>query len=418
MKTAKAIITPDSQEISLEPLGPGHGHLLRNIVLFARMLRALGIKVTPTQILDLVEGLRHIDMRRREDFKFTAQTILISRSDHLELFNRAFDLFWQARDENELLEMSLGDLLRRPPEIKPEDLEPVESKTSGDGSEKEAEDPIIETVYTYSAREVLRQKDFADLTPQELQEVKQLMQAMAWELEQRRTRRRTRARHGLYPDMRRTFRQNLRYGGEPLELAWRRRKQKRRPLVVICDISGSMERYSRVLLKFIYVISNGLEKVEAFVFSTRLTRITHHLRQRDIDAALDEAMHSIHDWAGGTRIGESLKTFNYEWGRRVLGQGAIVLLISDGWDRGDIALLDHEMNRLQLSCHRLIWLNPLLGAENYEPLTRGIQTALPYVDDFMPVHNLKSLEQLGALLERLGEYRPERRQHSVKTQLV
>jgi uncharacterized protein with von Willebrand factor type A (vWA) domain len=211
--------------------------------------------------------------------------------------------------------------------------------------------------------------------------------------------------------MRRTFRQNLRYGGEPLQLAWRRRKLKRRPLVVICDISGSMERYSRVLLKFIYAISNGLEKVEAFVFSTRLTRITHHLKNRDIDTALDEATLSIHDWAGGTRIGESLKTFNYEWGRRVLGQGAIVLLISDGWDRGDIDLLEQEMNRLQLSCHRLIWLNPLLGAENYEPLTRGIQTALPYIDDFLPVHNLKSLEQLGVLLERLGEYRPERRQH-------
>jgi uncharacterized protein with von Willebrand factor type A (vWA) domain len=247
-----------------------------------------------------------------------------------------------------------------------------------------------------------------------MQEIKKMMQEMAWELEQRRTRRRMRAKRGLYPDMRRTFRQNLRYGGEPLELAWRKRKLKRRPLVVICDISGSMERYSRVLLKFIYVISNGLEKVEAFVFSTRLTRITHHLYQRDIDTALDEATHSIHDWAGGTRIGESLKTFNYEWGRRVLGQGAIVLLISDGWDRGDIGLLKREMDRLQLSCHRLIWLNPLLGSENYEPLTRGIQTALPYIDDFLPVHNLKSLDQLGELLERLSEYRPERKQHAVQ----
>lgn len=411
MKTAKAIITPDSQEISLEPLGPGHGHLLRNMVLFARMLRALGIKVTPTQILDLVDGLEHIDIRRREDFKNTMQTILVSRYEHLELFQRAFDLFWQVRDENELLEMSLGDLRRKPPEVKQDELEPVESGAEGDGSEKESEEPIIETVYTYSAREVLRQKDFAELTLEELEEIKHLMQAMVWELEKRRSRRRTRARHGLYPDMRRTFRQNLRYGGEPLQLAWRRRKLKRRPLVVICDISGSMERYSRVLLKFVYAISSGLEKVEAFVFSTRLTRITHHLKNKDIDLALDEAMLAIHDWAGGTRIGESLKSFNYEWGQRVLGQGAIVLLISDGWDRGDIDLLDREMSRLQLSCHRLIWLNPLLGSEDYEPLTRGIQTALPYIDDFMPVHNLESLEQLGTLLERLGEYRPERRQH-------
>jgi uncharacterized protein with von Willebrand factor type A (vWA) domain len=390
----------------------GHGHLLRNMVLFGRMLRALGMDVTPTQILDLVEGLKHIDLRRREDVKNTAQTILVSRYEHLDLFNRAFDLFWQARDENELLELDLGRLLRSKKPPKPEELIPLEAGQEGEGdSKQELDQPLLDTIYTYSAREVLRQKDFADLTAEELQEVKQLMQQMVWELEQRRTRRKTRARHGLYPDMRRTFRQNLRYGGEPLELAWRRRKLKRRPLVVICDISGSMERYSRVLLKFIYVISNGLEKVEAFVFSTRLTRITHHLRQRDIDTALDEAMRFIHDWAGGTRIGESLKTFNYEWSRRVLGQGAIVLLISDGWDRGDIDLLQREMDRLQLSCHRLIWLNPLLGSENYEPLTRGIQTALPYVDDFLPVHNLKNLEQLGDLLERLGEYRPSRRQH-------
>ncbi len=411
MQTAKSIRPSHSPDISLDPLGPGHGHLLRNIVLFGRMLRAAGMEVTPTHILDLVEGLNQIDMNRREDFKNTAQTILVSRYEQLDLFSRAFDLFWQAREENELLQMDLGHLLRRNQPPKPENLTPTESKQKGDGSEKESDKPLLDTIYTYSAREVLRQKDFADLTPDELQEVKKLMQEMAWELEQRRTRRRMRARHGVYPDMRRTFRQNLRYGGELLELAWRRRKLKRRPLVVICDISGSMERYSRVLLKFIYVISNGLDKVEAFVFSTRLTRITHHLHYRNIDTALDEATRSIHDWAGGTRIGESLKTFNYEWGRRVLGQGAIVLLISDGWDRGDINLLKHEMERLQLSCHRLIWLNPLLGSENYEPLTRGIQTALPYMDDFLPVHNLKSLEQLGNLLERLSEHRPERRQH-------
>ncbi|MCB9079855.1 MAG: VWA domain-containing protein, partial [Anaerolineaceae bacterium] len=180
---------------------------------------------------------------------------------------------------------------------------------------------------------------------------------------------------------------------------------------VIADISGSMERYSRVLLKFIYSISNGLDNVEAFVFGTRLTRITRYLREKNIDMALDQVTASVHDWAGGTRIGDALKTFNYEWGRRVLGQGAIVLIISDGWDRGDIDLLGREMNRLQLSSQRLIWLNPLLGSENYEPLTRGIQAALPYIDDFLPVHNLVSLEQLGHLLERLGEHKPARRHH-------
>lgn len=391
-----------------------HGHLLRNLVLFGRLLRALGLDVTPTQIIDLAEGLKYIDIRRRQDFKNTARTVLVNRREHLELFDRAFDLFWQARERGELARLELGQLLTRQPKAQQEELVLTTAEDRGEGPQPESEEPGIDQIYTYSAHEVLREKEFSELTADEMEEVKHLMQAMAWELEKRRTRRKTRSPHGVVLDMRRMFRQNLRYGGEPLQLAWRRRKRKRRPLVVICDISGSMERYSRILLQFIYVISNGLEKVEAFVFSTRLTRITRYLQERDIDRALDQVADAVQDWAGGTRIGEALKTFNYEWGRRVLGQGAIVLIISDGWDRGDIALLEREMSRLQLSCHRLIWLNPLLGSINYEPLTRGIQAALPYVDDFMPVHNLESLEQLGDLLERMGEYRPLRRQHPLR----
>ncbi|MFQ5855536.1 MAG: VWA domain-containing protein [Anaerolineae bacterium] len=393
----------------------GHGHLLRNMVLFGRLLRALGLDVTPTQIIDLAEGLKYIDLRRRPDFKNTARTVLVNRWEHIETFDRAFDLFWQARETGELAQLDLGQLLQMKPQAQEEkELFPTQGDDEGQGPEGESEEPAIEEIYTYSAYEVLRHKDFSELTPDEIEEVRHLMQEMAWELEQRRTRRKTRSRHGAYLDMRRIFRQNLRYGGEPLQLAWRRRKHKRRPLVVICDISGSMERYSRILLQFIYVISNGLEKVEAFVFSTRLTRITRYLRERDIDAALDQVTDAVQDWAGGTRIGEALKTFNFEWDRRVLGQGAIALIISDGWDRGDIDLLEREMSRLQLSCHRLIWLNPLLGSVNYEPLTRGIQAALPYVDDFLSVHNLASLEQLGDLLERLSEHRPVRRQRPIR----
>lgn len=391
-----------------------HGHLLRNMLLFGRLLRAVGIKITPTQILDLVAALDYVDIGRREDFKNTARTILINHHEHIPLFDRAFDLFWQARDKTALLEMDMGSLLLKKPEAEEKTLEfvsPQEQNGKDDEPEKESDEPVLDTVYTYSAREVLRHKDFADLEPDELQEIKRMMQSLRWELERRRTRRKTPARHGAHIDMRRTFRQNLRYGGQPLKLSRRQRKLKRRPLVLICDISGSMERYSRVLLKFVYAISNGLDRVEAFVFSTRLTRITRELRHKNIDTALDQVTASIKDWAGGTRIGDALKTFNYQWGRRVLGQGAIVMIISDGWDRGDIDLLDTEMNRLQLSCQRLIWLNPLLGSENYEPLTRGIQTALPYTDDFLPVHNLASLEQLGRLLENVGEHKPSRPQH-------
>jgi uncharacterized protein with von Willebrand factor type A (vWA) domain len=390
------------------------GHLLRNIVLFGRLLRALGMDVTPTQMLDWVEGLKYVDLRRRQDVKDAARAIFVNHHDFLPLFDKAFDLFWQARGEKELSELDLSAFVQQLTQARQEEtLAPPEEGGEGSNGQEKDEEPIIERIYTYSAREVLRQKDFAEMTLPEVEEVKHLIQHMEWKLEQRRTRRKTPASNGTFIDMRRTLRQNMRYGNEPLQLVWRSRRLKRRPMVVISDISGSMERYSRILLKFIYAISSGLDRVQAFVFSTRLTRITRQLKERDIDVALDQVSQAIPDWAGGTRIGDALKTFNYHWGRRVLGQGAIVLIISDGWDRGDIDLLAHEMRRLQLSCQRLIWLNPLLGMESYEPLTRGIQAALPHIDDFLPVHNLASLEQLGRLLEHLGEYHPVRRQHTL-----
>ena len=404
-----------SRELAFPEVQESHGHLLRNMVLFGRLLRTLGLDVTPTQIIDLVGALEHIDLSRREDFKNAARTILVNRQEHLELFDRAFDLFWRAREQGALQQMELGQLLQRRPKQPDQEAVLWEKEERGETpGDDEPERTELDRIYTYSAREVLRHKDFADFTEEELEEVKALMQELRWELEKRPTRRRTRAHRGPYLDMRRIFRTSLRYGGEPLRLAWRRRKLKRRPLVLICDISGSMERYSRVLLQFIYALTNGLENVEAFVFSTRLTRITRYLRTHDVDEALDRVADAVRDWGGGTRIGEALKTFNFEWGRRVLGRGAIVIIISDGWDRGDIELLRREMERLQRSSYRLIWLNPLLGSAEYEPLTRGIQAALPYVDDFLPVHNLRSLEQLGQLLEELGEHRPSRAQRPVK----
>ena len=394
----------------IAPSAPGIDqphHLLRNLLHFGRLLRAIGIEVTPPQMVDLVESLKYIDLGQREDFKNAACTVLINHPEHLPLFERAFDLFWQARDETELLELNLGRQKATPqPQAEEKEVTLRESVAEGPTPEQESDEAETGTVQSYSALELLRHKDFAHLTPAELAEVKRLIQAMAWQLEQRRTRRKIQASHGSALDMRRLLRSNLRYGGELLQLTWRRPKLKRRPLVVICDVSGSMEQYSRILLKFIYAISSGLNRVEAFVFSTRLTRITRQLKAGEIDAALDQVMAVIWDWGGGTRIGEALKRFNYEWGRRMLGQGALVLIISDGLDRGNIELLEREMARLQLSCQRLIWLNPLLGSTNYQPLARGIQTALPYVDDFLPVHNMASLEQLGQLLERLGEHRP------------
>lgn len=371
--------------------------LVSRLVLFGRMLRALGLDVTLEQSAAFAAALGYIDLQQREDVKAAARAMLVHHREHLPLFEAAFDLFWR----------DLGaHPFPPPPPMWPVGRERIRFDL---GDSSGGDEPSEEVQPAYSAREVLRQKDFAELTSAELEEVKHLMQGLSWKLEQRWAQRQVHAARGTYFDMRRTFRNSLRIG-EPIRLYWRRRQRKRRPLVVLCDISGSMERYARILLQFIYVMSGRLERVEAFVFSTRLTRITRQLQQRDIEAALDGAMGLIHDWAGGTRIGEVLRTFNYDWARRVLGQGAIVLIISDGWDRGDSVLLAREMVRLQRSAHRLVWLSPLLGWPDYEPLTAGIQAALPYVDDFLPAHNLASLEEIGALLEHLSERRPVRKQ--------
>jgi hypothetical protein len=232
-----------------------------------------------------------------------------------------------------------------------------------------------------------------------------MMAELVWELGQRRTHRYVAGRGGLL-DMRRTLRQNLRYGGEILQWSRRTPKIKVRPLVVLADISGSMQQYTRPLLHFLYGLKHGLQqRVEVFVFATRLSYITRQLRHKEIDEALHDVTATVQDWSGGTRIGEAVKEFNYHWARRVLHGGPVVLLISDGWDRGDPALLRHEMARLHKLCHRLIWLNPLLGSEQYQPLTRGMQAAIDHIDDFLPVHNLASLEELAAHLRHFDEKR-------------
>lgn len=380
----------------------GSGHLTRNLVLFARLLRVGGLDVTPVQLGDWLEAIDHIDVRRREDFKNATRAILVSRSSDLDWFDLAFDLFWQARDPRELSRLELGKLVQSGNDKRPPPNEALGGAMPKESANDSAAD---EETGAWSAREILRHKDFAELTGDELSEVRQLISQMRLRLETRRSRRRIAAKSGRHLDLRRTLRRNLSQGAELIHLAKRNRKRRRRPIVVLCDISGSMESYSRLLLHFIYAITHaaelGVSRVEAFVFGTRLTRISRQLRSRDVDTALRSASQQIEDWGGGTRTGEALKCFNFDWSRRLLGRGAVVMIISDGWDRGDIGLLGTEIRRLQLSCHRLIWLNPLLGSPSYEPLTRGMVAALPYIDDFLPVHNLHSLEQLGALLASL-----------------
>lgn len=391
-------------------------YLLHNLILFGRLLRALGLDINPGRMIDLVQALEHVNLAHKSDFYFTARSLLVHDREDLPLFDQAFELFWRAPREKTLFSELFKAGMEAPrdePLVTAAELEKLKQDSDANG-EDESDDEvqeIIEVTRTYSTREVMRHKDFGELSPEEIQAVKWFMAQMAWELGLRRTRRQRPGR-GQRLDLRRSLRRNLRYGGELIEWPSRQFKYKPRPLVVIADISGSMERYTRLLLHFIYSLTKKLEQqVEAFVFSTHLTRITRQLRNKEIDRALEEVSYEVSDWSGGTRIGDSLKTFNFEWGRRVLGRGAIVLLISDGWDRGDPELLRQEIGRLQRSCHRLVWLNPLLGSTAYEPLTRGMQASLPYIDDFLPVDNLASLEDLALHLQNLtAEKRPSHRQ--------
>jgi uncharacterized protein with von Willebrand factor type A (vWA) domain len=361
-------------------------------------------------MVDLVHALEYIEIGRKADFYHAARSLLVHRQEDIPLFDEAFKAFWRKPAEGwTTLDLrALGEkrrlkrLVFTPPPLR----NPNADQTDQGSSDATAADepPLLQVTMTFSSREVLRHKDFSDLTGEEFEAVKRLMAGIVWHLGVRRTRRLHPGPGSLF-DLRRTLRQNLKYGGEVLHWVRRHPKTKPRPLVIIADISGSMERYTRLLLHFVYSLTMGFsQNMESFVFSTRLTRITRQLRDRDVDRALREVSHRVPDWSGGTRIGEALKTFNFDWARRVLGRGAVVLIISDGWDRGDIDLLEHEMARLQRSCHRLIWLNPLLGSPNYEPLSRGIKTSLPYVDDFLPVHNLASLEDLAEHLASLSSY--------------
>lgn len=385
------------------------GTILHNLVLFGRLLRALGMDVNPGRVIDMVQALEFVEIGQRADFYYTARSLFVHRKEDLPLFDEAFELFWQ-KPAGEGVDFShfnrvtdtAPEQMMVPPQPDNNQSEGKEEVASEDEDEEDDTQQLIEVTQTYSTRERIAQMDFGQMSAAELQLVKQFMAELVWNIGQRRTRRKKTAVHAHMLDLRRTLRRNMRYGGELLEWPRRQYKIKPRPVVVIADMSGSMEQYTKLLLHFIYGLAGGLDqKVEAFVFSTRLTRVTRQLEHKDLDFALADVANEVSDWAGGTRIGEAIKTFNFEWGRRVLGNGAVVLLISDGWDRGDPQLLKKEMARLQRNVHRLVWLNPLLGSERYEPLTRGMQAALPHIDDFLPVHNLNSLETLAEHLAGL-----------------
>ena len=386
------------------------GHLFGNLLRFGRLLRALGLDVQAGGMLDVAEALGHVDIGRRTDFYHALRTLLVRRAQDLPVFDEAFRLFWRPpRGERTARDLrAMGERRRfAPPEV---DVPP---DAPAAGAADEREDPLLRleqvAAMTYSAREVSRTKDFATFTDTEIADARALMASLAWAPATRVTRR-WRAGSGQTIDIRRAVRHNLRFGGELVALPRRTRRTRPRPLVLLCDVSGSMERYSRMLLHFVHTLARGFDEVETFLFSTTLTRVTRQLARRGVDDVVPTLPRHVPDWSGGTRIGDALGRFNLDWARRVMGHAPTVLLISDGWDRGEPARLGREMARLQRSCHRLVWLNPLLGSPRYRPLTRGMQAALPWIDDFMPVHNLASLESLAEHLNRLVDRRPVRRQ--------
>ncbi|MFV9507420.1 MAG: vWA domain-containing protein [Oscillochloridaceae bacterium umkhey_bin13] len=386
------------------------GQLTNYVTAFAALLHATGVAVGPGQVLTGLDALSQVTITEREQFRAALRCTLVRRHEDLAMFELAFALFWQAGTNAPLapdqLEQALPLIAARQRQLR---LPHRPAETDAPSPpESEAHQPELRLAFSYD--EVLRQKDFAQCSWEELAACKELIRRMPWQVTTRPSRRQQVAPRGRQLDLRRTLRAARRTGGEPLRLARRQPRPVRRPVVLICDISGSMERYARLLIQFAHALRAGLGQVESFVFGTRLTRITRQLRHADLDAALDAVSQQVCDWSGGTRIGAAIKQFNYAWGRRVLGSGPVVLLISDGWDRGEPELLAREMDRLQRSCHRLIWLNPLLGRPGYAPLTVGLQAALPFVDDFLPVHNLASLEQLGQHLAQLPTDRPKRRQ--------
>ena len=377
------------------------GYLLENLAEFARLLRSLGIAVSSGSTVEAARAAQCIDIGKKDDFRLALRAILVRRAEDLQVFDRAFRVFWSGPSgtSTKLDLRPLGSERRfGEPTV---EMESLSGKADSVDSEADTRVERVE-IATYSQREVLRQKDFKNFTAEETAQAVRLLREMRWRPEHRKTKRWVAVGRGTSADLRKLLARFAWREADPAPLPMRVRNTAPRPLVLLCDISGSMERYTRMLLWFACCLTGNLRSVESFVFATRLTRITKKLRGRRGSNPLREIGRLVPDWSGGTCIGDAVRVFNMQWARRIRRNGAIVLLVSDGWDRGNPESLGHEIARLQRSCHRLIWLSPLLGDPRYEPLTRGLQAALPYIDDFLPVHNLASLDRLGAHLNTLS----------------
>jgi uncharacterized protein len=379
--------------------------LAANVMHFARMLRRAGLPVGPAESLAGQRALSLVDIGNRTQARTALRSAMIHRHEHQDVFDQAFNLFW--RDPT-AAEQAAAIALLDAQKDRPKDRPPPGSRRVAEAmaSPREMkprvgdEPPVTDAVLTVSDRERLQHMDFEAMSAEEIDQAKREIRRLVLPLDARRTRRLRADPLGPVTDLRRTIRQSLRQGGEIVTIARNRQVTRPPPLVVLCDISGSMSRYAQILMLFLHAVTNDRDRVHVFLFGTRLSNVTRQLRHRDAEVAFQMVSHVVPDWSGGTRIGEALDSFNRFWARRVLAQGAIVLLITDGLDRDGARGLAENMDRLHRSCRRLIWLNPLLRWAGFEPKSQGIRAMLPHVDDFRPVHNLASLRALVDLLSR------------------
>jgi uncharacterized protein with von Willebrand factor type A (vWA) domain len=380
------------------------GRLAENVMHFARLLRAAGLRIGPDRVVDCVKALEMAGAcefpLRREDWYWTMSAVLLSRNEQRPIFDQAFRIFWRdPKLAERMMQLMLPQAFGRAP--KPEEQQSqrlTDALFSQKQQESKTEKVELEARLTFSSREVLQRMDFDTMSAAELAEAKKLIAELRLPLPVVKTRRFHVQRNGRRIDLRRSLRETLREGGDIIPLVRAAPRELHPPLVVLCDISGSMNPYSRMFLHFLHAVTNDRDRVSVFVFGTRLTNITRQLRHRDVDVAMARVAEAIKDWSGGTRIGASLREFNWRWGRRVLGQNACVLLVSDGLDREAGEGLGDEMERLAKSCRYLVWLNPLLRYDKFEARPAGVRAMLPHVDLFLPVHNLDSLLDLAKAL--------------------
>ncbi|MBL9055441.1 MAG: VWA domain-containing protein [Rhodobacteraceae bacterium] len=398
---------------------PAEGKLARNITHFARALRRAGLPIGPGRVIEAVRAVEVAGFTEREDFYWTLHAVFVSRPEERAVFRQVFRLYWR---DPQFLEQMMSFLLPQVRGSQPERAADAAEKRAAEalldgagpeppplpeGMEQDDAQIEIDATATASAEERLKTLDFELMSVAEMAEAKRMLARLALPVAPLTTRRLAATAQGRLIDARGSMRAALRSGGEMLTLKHLKRRQRWPNLVVICDISGSMSQYSRMVLHFIHAVANrkgqGWARVHAFTFGTRLTNITRHLRARDVDLALKAAGAEAQDWSGGTRIGACLHAFNRDWSRRVLGQGAVVLLITDGLDRDDAALLAREAERLHLSARRLVWINPLLRWDGFAPRAAGIRALLPHVDSFRAGHSVASLEGLGRVISDPGD---------------